>query len=209
MKKRLLLIRHAESEGNKQHIVQGWLDLPLSERGHEQAELLGRWLAAHFEIAKIFTSPLCRATETANYLSKALNKPLIYHETLKERNLGALAGLNREQIKTQFPNVDMAWLNNLPRPHIEGAENNAEFATRAEQALTNILNETESETTVAVFTHGGLLNRLLQNFLTPANGKHISFVFNNASLSIVDVYSESIKLVLLNSTTHLGKITHA
>ncbi|HEY86327.1 MAG TPA: histidine phosphatase family protein, partial [Chloroflexi bacterium] len=161
MKRQLLLVRRAQSQANSEGRIQGWIDSPLSEYGHFQAARLAARLATEFEINKIFTSPLIRAEETAAHIAEAVDSaPILCDERLKERNLGALAGLTKQEVREQFPEMERAWTNNLPRPPIKGMENDAEFALRVQLATDAVLRDTESDTTAIVVSHGGTLDQI-------------------------------------------------
>ncbi len=206
MKKRLLLVRHGQSQANKEGRVQGWLDSPLSELGHLHAQLVSRRIAAEFDVAHIFSSPLLRATQTASYLSAEKNLSLTIIDALKEQNLGPLSGLTKAEIKTRYPQLDHAWINNLPRPIMEGIESDTQFASRVQHAMDTILRKIEPDSTAAIFSHGGTLNQMLKNWLKITHGGRLTFTFNNASLTIVDVYPTFARVVVLNDTHHLGEI---
>ncbi len=204
MKKRLLLIRHGQSQANKENRVQGWLDSPLSELGHLHAQLICRRVAAEFDVAYVFSSPLLRARQTASYLSAEKNLSLNIIDGLKEQNLGPLSGLTKSEIKNRYPHHDHAWTNNLPRPATEGIESDEQFAARVQQAMDTMLHRIEPGSTAAVFSHGGTLNQMLKNWLKITRGGR-TFTFNNASLTIVDVYPSFVRVVVLNDTHHLGE----
>ncbi|HHJ05968.1 MAG TPA: histidine phosphatase family protein [Anaerolineae bacterium] len=204
LKKQLLLVRHAQSQANSEGRVQGWMDSPLSEHGHFQARRLANRLAAEFEADKIFASPLKRAAETAAYIQQATACPVHFNKHLKERNLGALTGLTKQEIRDRFPEMERAWANNLPRPPIEGMETDAEFALRVQLATEAVLRDTEPGTTAIVVSHGGALNQMLKNWLRLEKTGSSTFTFHNASLTIVDVRDTYVKLVLLNGLAHLG-----
>lgn len=205
MKKRLLLIRHAQSVANKEGRVQGWLDSELSELGHRHARLVSCHIANKFKVSHIFCSPLMRATQTASYLGELLEMPLTLNDDLKEQNLGPLTGLRKQEIRHKFPDLEEAWTNNLPRPAMDGLESEDAFSARVQHAIQNILSVAPEHGSVAVFAHGGTLNQMLKNWLRITNSGRLTFTFSNASLTIVDVYSSHVRLVLLNDTHHLGE----
>ena len=205
MKKRLLLIRHAQSVANKEGRVQGWLDSELSELGHRHAQLVSCRIADEFNVSQIFCSPLLRATQTASYLGELLEMPLTLNDDLKEQNLGPLTGLKKQEIQHRFPHLEEAWTNNLPRPAMDGIEGEETFSIRVQQAIQSILSHAPEHGSVAVFAHGGTLNQMLKNWLHITNSGRLTFTFNNASLTIVDIYPSHVRLVLLNDTHHLGK----
>lgn len=86
----ILLIRHGETAGNRNRVVQV-PETPLSPRGLEQAAQLARRLA-HEPIAAIWTSHLPRAHQTALAIEQATRAPLAIHPDLEERNFGDLRG---------------------------------------------------------------------------------------------------------------------
>lgn len=86
----ILLIRHGETAGNRDRIIQV-PETPLSDRGLTQAERLGQRLASE-PIAEIWTSHLRRAHQTALAIERANGAPLAVHPDLEERNFGTLRG---------------------------------------------------------------------------------------------------------------------
>ena len=93
----ILLIRHGETAGNRNRIVQV-PETPLSPRGLEQAAQLGRRLA-HEPIAEIWTSHLPRAHQTALAIERTTGAPLAIHPDLEERNFGLLRGTPYAELK--------------------------------------------------------------------------------------------------------------
>jgi broad specificity phosphatase PhoE len=206
LKKRLLLIRHGQSQANCEGRVQGWLDSPLSELGHLQSESLSRRLTAEYQVDRIFSSPLSRASETAVHLGCSLQTSITYNDDLKERGLGTLTGLTKSEIESQFPEVDWAWKNNLPRPPIHGIEMDEAFHNRVDRALAAVLTQTEVEMTVAVVSHGGTLNKILQLCLALPQSGPSTFSFKNTSLTVIEIYENFSRLILLNDTCHLNHL---
>lgn len=86
----ILLIRHGETAGNRDRIIQV-PETPLSPVGLSQADRLGKRLAGE-PIVEIWSSHLRRAHQTAQAIERATGAPLAIHEELEERNLGDLRG---------------------------------------------------------------------------------------------------------------------
>lgn len=90
----LYIIRHGETDGNREGILQGRLDLPLNEKGRELARITGQGLKdIHFDMA--VTSPLKRADETARIIlenNAFPGTPLIYDERIMEISFGEWEG---------------------------------------------------------------------------------------------------------------------
>ncbi len=94
----LVLVRHGESEGNRKNVFTGWLDLPLSPRGREEALAVADRLAtAHLGFEAAFSSDLSRTRETASIILNrlALGIELRASASLRERDYGELTGLNK------------------------------------------------------------------------------------------------------------------
>jgi len=126
----LVLLRHGESEWNKQNLFTGWVDIPLSLGGIQEAEKAGKELASlSFDV--IFTSALIRAHMTLCYVmlhSESKKVPIFLHRDkkmkdwgqiygeksfentvpvisswhLNERCYGKLQGLNKQETKKQY-----------------------------------------------------------------------------------------------------------
>ncbi|MCC6806315.1 MAG: 2,3-diphosphoglycerate-dependent phosphoglycerate mutase [Deltaproteobacteria bacterium] len=101
MKKTLVLIRHGESQWNKENRFTGWVDVPLSEVGIEEARAAGRFLKSEkYEFDVAFTSVLQRAVKTCNLVLEELDAlwlPVVKTWRLNERMYGALQGLNKAE----------------------------------------------------------------------------------------------------------------
>jgi len=97
---KLILLRHLESQWNKENRFTGWTDVPLSKEGIESAKGVAEELA-DFKIDKVYTSPLIRNRETVSLVIKK-NIPIIVDKALDERNYGKLQGLNKDEVKKQY-----------------------------------------------------------------------------------------------------------
>lgn len=157
---KLLVIRHGESEADLLDVHEGRADFALTERGHRQAEAMANYVADNYNISKIYASTLTRAKQTAQHLSDKTGISIIFDENLMEFNNGLLAGLPRAVVKEKYPEVP-----DLPIDKaVYGQESQVEFRQRAENALSRIINESENDETVAVVSHGGMINQLYRSF---------------------------------------------
>ncbi len=102
----LVIIRHGQSEANKENIFTGWRDSPLSPLGIEEARAGGnlmREAGMHFDLA--FTSLQSRAIKTLWLALEELDQmwiPVVKHWRLNERHYGALQGKNKVQAVEKF-----------------------------------------------------------------------------------------------------------
>ena len=98
---RLVLLRHGESTWNKENRFTGWKDVPLTEKGREEAREAGRLMAAEtYEFDVAYTSVLKRAIHTLTIALDELDMawlPVQKSWRLNERHYGALQGLNKAE----------------------------------------------------------------------------------------------------------------
>lgn len=157
---KLLVIRHGESEADLLDVHEGRADFALTERGHRQAEAMANHVADNYDISKIYASTLTRAKQTAQHLSDKTGVSIVFDENLMEFNNGLLAGLPRAVVREKYPEVP-----DLPIDKaVYGQESQVEFRQRAENALSRIMNEAENDETIAIVSHGGMINQLYRSF---------------------------------------------
>lgn len=89
---RLLLVRHAESEGNRDQVFTATPAIGLTERGRAQARAVAEWIRSRHVPSRLVSSPFARARETAAIIAELLGLPLVVEEDLRERDYGELAG---------------------------------------------------------------------------------------------------------------------
>ena len=112
--KKIILLRHGQSEWNRENRFTGWVDIGLSERGIEEAREAGRWLRhERYLCDHAYTSYLSRAIHTLNYVLEELDQEWIPVEKswrLNERHYGALQGLNKaDMVKHYGEQQVMQW----------------------------------------------------------------------------------------------------
>lgn len=103
---KLVLIRHGESQWNKENRFTGWKDVDLSEKGIEEAHAAGKLLKAEeFEFDEAYTSVLKRAIRTLWIILDEMDLmwiPETKSWLLNERHYGALQGLNKAETAAQY-----------------------------------------------------------------------------------------------------------
>lgn len=100
----LILLRHGESQWNKENRFTGWIDVDLSDRGIEEARAAGR-LLRNISFDVVFTSALRRAIRTAEIVLEEVGRkdiPLIKDAALNERHYGDLQGLNKDDVARRY-----------------------------------------------------------------------------------------------------------
>ena len=180
MSSRLYLVRHGETEWNRQERIQGSTDIPLNDTGRTQA-LASAALLASVEPHAVFASPLLRAFETGEIIARTLGLPVpVPVPKLVERHYGEAEGLNYRQIEKRFPD----------RSLVPGQEHKQQLSTRSMRALLAIARSSDGEAVVIV-AHGGVIRAILAE-LHPsgphgpiANGSIHTIGFDSDLLSLV------------------------
>ena len=101
---KLILLRHGKSQWNLENRFTGWVDVPLSPRGEEEARIAGEHLK-DLPIDKLYTSVLQRAINTAKIALETAGKgelPTERDQALNERHYGDLQGLNKAETAAQY-----------------------------------------------------------------------------------------------------------
>ncbi|MBR6646905.1 MAG: histidine phosphatase family protein, partial [Clostridia bacterium] len=141
-------------------------------------EAMANHVAENYSISKIYSSTLTRAKQAAQHLSEKTGIPIIFDEDLMEFNNGLLAGLPRAVVREKYPEIP-----DLPIDKaVYGQESQLEFRQRAEKALSRVINETQYHETVAIVSHGGMINQLYRSFFNmPVD---CMYFFNTADTGI-------------------------
>ena len=153
---KLLIIRHGESEADILNVHEGRADFPLTERGHAQAEAMAEYVASRYAVDRLYASTLARAMQTARHLAGKTGLEILPEAGLMEFDNGLLAGLPYDEAREKYPPVE-----GLPADQsVYGMESRVAFRERAEAALAGILAAAKPEETIAVVSHGGMINQL-------------------------------------------------
>jgi broad specificity phosphatase PhoE len=194
-------VRHGVTEWNAQRRYQGQTDVPLSELGVRQAELVAERLAGE-KIDAVYASDLSRAWETAQIIAEKSDLEVFSEPRLRELKFGVLEGLTFDEAEAQHPEMIAAWLddfNNTP----DGAETIQAFNARIVSFLDD-LKEKHDEQVVLLVGHGGSLSEILRVVLDLSKEKRWYLEMENTSLSEVSIAEDYVSLKRLNDTCHLA-----
>jgi len=148
----LVLVRHGESEGNRNRIFTIAPSVLLTKRGRQQARRAADLIAQSFAVRRIVSSPYLRAWQTAEILAEVLRAPLALDEAFREQDLGRLAGRPYEAV-LEDPAFEFArrWEWRPP-----GGESLVDVRARVAGAFDRLAAEHPGEDVVLV-SHGGVL----------------------------------------------------
>jgi 2,3-bisphosphoglycerate-dependent phosphoglycerate mutase len=161
---RLVLLRHGESQWNLENRFTGWVDVPLSPKGIEEAKQAGEKLRG-FTFDRAFTSVLSRANETLRIVLETTGQPTIPIEkdkALNERMYGDLQGLNKAETAKKYGDAQVKIWRRSYDVKPPGGESLKDTAERAlpyyEKMIRPYLLKGE---TVIIAAHGNSLRALV------------------------------------------------
>lgn len=153
MMTRLIVVRHGVTPTNNEHRYTGQLDVPLTDRGHEQAKCVARYLAENEHVDAIFSSDLSRAMDTARPTAEALGVPVVPMRELRELDMGVFSGMAYRDVKRDYSELEARRATDPTVRPPEG-ESFADLFCRIDRAVDAIL-AAHAGGTVAIFTHAG------------------------------------------------------
>lgn len=174
----LIILRHGESEWNKENKFTGWENPSLSSNGIVEAESVGK-LLSEIKFDCIFTSDLVRTIETANILlnfNKSTNFFIKYEQSLKERDYGGLTGKNKKELEEQFGKEQIkiwrrSWDIKPPRGDIWEGESLKDVSIRVGDFYDREIKILSDDNNILIVAHGNSLRALFVHLglKTPEN----------------------------------------
>ena len=171
----VLLVRHALPLRNEPGEGS---DPDLAALGREQARRLPAALA-RFPITRLLSSPQRRAVQTAQPVSEAMKLPLRIDERLAEYDRGMSHYMPLEEVRAQRPDD---W-NRMAAGQLPESVDSDAFRSRVLAGLRDMIAEVDHDDTVAVFTHGGVINVVLHDVLGTPNP--LGFPIDYASVTLL------------------------
>lgn len=201
--KRIIMVRHGESETNVQKVFTGQLDAPLTAAGRAQAQLMAEYLDK-YRVEKIHVSPLRRAVDTADAIARRQNCPVEPCGAIMEINSGHWQGLTFAQIAEKYPRTYQAWKSDIGSAAPEGGETCRELYDRVTAFFEKVLKEPEE--TVCLVCHATPI-RMMESYIrggSVAAAQEIPWV-PNASVTVYE-YDGEFREVERGTCDFLGEL---
>ncbi|CAG8635407.1 12824_t:CDS:2, partial [Acaulospora colombiana] len=171
----ITVVRHAETNANLNHILQGQIDTKLNKNGREQVELIARRLRK-MKFDHIYSSDLYRAKKTAEGIAKHHpNIPFTTDIRIRERDIGRLSGLSIYQALDLIKEEESSW-NDYGEPEGDFKAQVVDFFEEIvekhlpkngeyRKQLLNTDPDAKRNPHILIVTHGGVINKLVKEHL--------------------------------------------
>lgn len=195
---RLFIVRHGETDYNRQRRMQGYQEIPINDHGIAQATHLATRLREE-AIDRIVSSDLRRTVMTGCIIASHTGAPMTYDAGFRERNPGALTESSYDDEPRFFTDADF-----VP----PGGEGTVAFRQRVRDAFERLVSgSTQPGERVVVVTHGLVCNAFVSEFFGDVPGEGVGS--HNTSMTVVWYDGESWTLERMGCVAHLPRTTPA
>jgi broad specificity phosphatase PhoE len=198
-----LLVRHGESVGNAEGIIQGQADYPLTDLGIRQAAATARRLS-EMPLAAVYSSPLSRAFQTAVPIAAEHGIAPTSLASVQEYHFGEGTGLSfAEWRKASTVSATTGDPQHLVTPLYPGEEGRASFRERVCAAMWEVCERHAGDEFVVVVAHAGPIAVFVLDVLGVAYRRPVPLSIENCSVSCVAIREGRGVVETLNDTCHL------
>ena len=180
----LSIIRHGETEWNRQRRIQGQGDSALTAVGLRQAEAVARRIG-QMAPSRLVSSDLGRTIHTAQPIAAVTALTLETDSGLRERSFGIFEGLTPSEIEGRYPTEHALWQARDPEFAIPGGESLLVLRQRVSAALERIAGQSAGN--VVIVTHGGVLDAIYRIALGLSMHAPRTWQLLNASVNQVEI----------------------
>jgi len=198
MCKRLILVRHGQTDMLKRKKYCGATDIGLNAQGREQARLLRKRLAAE-NIREIYSSDMKRAMEFCSIAFKG--EHFVKEPGLREMNFGIFEGLDNDEILKKYPAEYGKWLNDPYKNSIPGGESLKAFEERVIRAYKGIIIGDKSKN-LAIVAHGGTIKIILRKIMKKKKEYIWGIAQDAGCINIIDFRKGNAEVSALNDTAY-------
>ncbi len=208
-KKRIILVRHGETDWNKQGRFQGQIDIPLNQNGKAQAQAASEFLK-NISIQKAFSSSLSRPRETAQIILKEHPGITIsLKDNLKEIGHGKWEGKLESEIDSDWPDLLKKWKILPEEVQMPDGENIKEVSSRSIAGWIEICKNLNHNETALVVAHDAVNKTILCHLLGLTPSEIWMVKQGNGGITVIDLSEkedQTDQIACLNITSHLGGV---
>lgn len=202
----IYLVRHGETDYNKQQRIQGQgIDADLNALGEKQSEALALYFK-EVGLDHIFSSTLIRAKQTARIIADKKNMPVETFPDLVEMSYGTMEGNMKKEVKGTIDKLHKNWNDGMVTLAPDQGESPVEVYRRANKKLMRLLKQWEGKTLLFVL-HGRLMRILLSVWLERGLNRMSELDQDNAAINLIYWDGTSFNADFLNKKDHLNSVT--
>lgn len=201
----VILIRHGETDWNRDRRFRGHAPVPLNARGRQEAELTAQRVVSSWNVNTIYSSPVARAVETAEPLRRLTGLPIHVSAPFVDLDFGAWQGRTPAEVVLSHPDELETWMREPAAVRIPCGETLAEVEVRAMSELSAIVSRHPKQT-VAIVSHTEV-NRLV--ILTALRGSPNALRRvgqDTCAINVLRVEDGAIDVLSINDSCHLAAL---
>jgi broad specificity phosphatase PhoE len=202
---RIYLVRHGQTEWNRELRFRGRADIPLDESGRKQASAIADALTGK-GVNAIYTSPLRRSIETARPVAAVFHLNIIPLQGLIDINYGEWEGLAYDEVRQRYPDLYREWEERPDSVRFPNGESLDEVRRRSFSAFMEIV-EKNSGNSILIIPHRVINKVLLCAILGLSNDHFWGIRQDTGCINVIEYSNRRFVLVRMNDTAHLRGIS--
>ena len=198
---RLHIVRHGQTDWNRDEIFRGRADRPLTELGHRQGAATAEALA-DVSLAAIYASPLQRTLDTAAPSAARHRLETIPEEGLIDIDYGAWQGISRTEVIERYPDLHRTWTESPHLVTFPDGEGLAHVRARVVPAVRRLA-AAHAGAAIALFSHRVSIKVLICALLGLDDAHFWEIRQDPGAVNLVELDGDRVALVTMNDTCHL------
>lgn len=200
----LVLVRHGETDMNRELRFQGQVDVALNATGHEQARRVAARLAGE-QAHALYASDLLRAQQTAQPIAHGLALRPVAESGLREQSFGRVDGMRVDDIQREHPDAWAGWLRFDEHYAMPEGESTRAFHARVMAAIQRLVGA-HPDQTVVIVTHGGVLDMVYRTARSLGLSGPRQSQIPNAGLNRIRAREGTLEILSWADTRHLADL---
>jgi len=194
----IIFLRHAQAENNAKRILAGRTEgVHLTKTGIEQAEQIAKYLKP-FDISAIYSSPIERASHTAEIVAKNRSLEVVLDERLTEIDMGKFTRMNYDDMFAKYGNIFLKFYENDPVISEHEVETFPDVQKRVLDMVDHVLKKHKNENVILV-THMDPIKSMLAKVMNLLPETLFELIIENASLTIIKEQDKKFSLSAINA----------
>ncbi len=200
----IYLIRHGQTDWNREKIFRGLADRPLSEHGKREAQAVARFLAKE-RIQFIYASPLKRAIETAEPLARDKGRNVEVLKGVIDLDFGEWSGMPMKEVRDRYPEIFENFMKRPEKAVFPAGETLDQAQQRAMAAIREVA-ERHPEETIAVVTHRVICKVVLLGILGLGVSQFWKISQDTACINLFEYRPERVVIRYINESCHIRNL---